>query len=131
MEKNVIEKADQVVAEESSKGSKLKKAAVSVSWEKLILDTQMNKYDVILLARRWAFELKTKEGETRTMQELIGVADQEILDEKVTAKTILALNHLNTKKLKSLPTASIFDMIPPPIEEESYSKTDKKSKTKS
>lgn len=70
--------------------------------DKLILNTTFNKYDIILLARRWAYELKSKEGETRTLQELIAVSIQDILSSRVNHKMVRDLPHLTFKKQKSL-----------------------------
>ena len=55
------------------------------------LDTSSNKYDLVLLARRWAYEIKGKEGEIRSWQQVLLAAIGDILEEKVTAETILAL----------------------------------------
>ncbi len=83
--------------------SKEKKAEIvidqeEVSLEKLILDTTFNKYDAVLLARRWAYELKAKEGETRTLQDLISVAIRDILGIQVDHKMVFDLPHLKTIK---------------------------------
>ena len=59
--------------------------------EKLILDSGYNKYDTILLARRWAYELKSREGENRSIQELIPQAVRDILTTKVSRKSVREL----------------------------------------
>lgn len=67
----------------------------------LVLDTPLNKYDMILLARRWAHELKSKEGETRSLHELINSAIQDILSGDVSHKMVKDLPALrNLKKQK-------------------------------
>jgi DNA-directed RNA polymerase subunit K/omega len=59
--------------------------------EKLVLDTTMNKYDVVLLARRWAYELRAKQSRPLSIQDLISCALDDILSGKVDPATILAL----------------------------------------
>ncbi len=90
--------------------SKEKKAAVvdqgEVSLEKLILDTTFNKYDAVLLARRWAYELKAKEGETRTLQDLISVSIRDILGIQVDHKMVFDLPHLKTIKRAKNPISA-------------------------
>ena len=80
--------------------------------EKMILDAKGNKYDLIVLARRWAYELKARENETRAIQEIIPDAMHDILTAKVSAKTVRDLPELKlfTKKAKA-PTTAILDNI--------------------
>ena len=82
------------------------------SLDKLILDTTVNKYDLIILARRWAYELKSREGEVRSLQELIPDSVRDILTAKVNPKTIRELPQLRflAKKLKG-PNAAILENI--------------------
>lgn len=56
--------------------------------EKLILNTPINKYDAILLARRWAYELRNKDHETRSIQELIPQAIKDILGARISQKMV-------------------------------------------
>ena len=100
--------------------------------DKLILDAGVNKYDLIILARRWAYELKTREGEVRSVQELIPDSVRDILTAKVNSKTIRDLPQLRflAKKLKG-PAAAIFDNIgKTPPNSENDSPKDGKSKKK-
>ena len=80
--------------------------------DKMILDSNLNKYDLIILARRWAYELKKKEGETRSAHNLVPDSVKDILTAKVNPKTIKDLPELRflAKKLK-VPTTAIFDNI--------------------
>ena len=70
--------------------------------DKMILNTPINKYDLIILARRWAYELKNKEGENRSAHNLVPDSIKDILTEKVKLKTIKDLPPLRflTKKIK-------------------------------
>ena len=81
------------------------------SLDKLILNAGVNKYDLIILARRWAHELKSREGEVRSVQELIPDSVRDILTAKVNRKTIQDLPQLRflAKKLKG--PAAFFDNI--------------------
>ncbi|MBI1979675.1 MAG: hypothetical protein HYY63_06665 [Elusimicrobia bacterium] len=74
-------------------------------------ETNINKYDLILLARRWVYELKSKEGETRTLQELIGVAVRDITSGAVSAKTIRDLPPLRTFKKQKSSTQDILQAL--------------------
>lgn len=80
--------------------------------DKMILDADINKYDLVILARRWAYELKKKEGETRSAHNLVPDSVRDILMAKVNPKTIMAMPQLRflAKKLK-VPTTAIFDNI--------------------
>ncbi len=79
----------------------------------LVLDTPLNKYDMILLARRWAHELKSKEGETRSVHELINVAIQDILSGDVSHKMVKELPALrNLKKQKVQDLSQALHQIP-------------------
>ena len=96
--------------------------------DKMILDAGVNKYDLIILARRWAYELKNKEGETRSIQALIPESIRDILTAKVNPKTISDLPHLKSlaKKLKT-PTIAILENIgKTPGDADSASETRKK-----
>lgn len=89
---------------EKEKSSKSKVQQVEeVSLEKLILDTTFNKYDAVLLARRWAYELKAKEGETRTLQDLISVSIRDILGIQVDHKMVFGLPHVKSMKKPKAP----------------------------
>lgn len=97
--------------------------------DKMILDAGVNKYDLIIMARRWAYELKNKEGETRSIQALIPESIRDILTAKVNPKTIWDLPHLKSlaKKLKAPPTIAILDNIGKvPVEPDSDSSEKKK-----
>ncbi len=80
--------------------------------DKLILDSGVNKYDLIILARRWAYELKTREGEKRSLLNLIPESIKDILTSKVDPKTISDLPQLKSlvKKIKN-PATAILDNI--------------------
>lgn len=58
--------------------------------EKMILDTSMNKYEVVLFGRRWAHELQSKESAmgAKSVQDIIAHSLTDVLGEKVSAKTI-------------------------------------------
>lgn len=80
--------------------------------EKLILDCVSNKYDTILLARRWAYELKGRDHETRTIQELIPQAISDILKFKVSHKSVRDLPELRlgSKKQKGSPAGILENL---------------------
>ncbi len=82
-----------------------------VSLEKLILDTTLNKYDAVLLARRWAYELKAKEGETRTLQDLISVSIRDILGTHVDHKMVFDLPHLKSMKKPKISAANMHAAV--------------------
>ena len=117
-EKEENEKESASAEKEKKSGSNMEReAATAVSasaLEKLILDTSFNKYDIILLARRWAYELKNKEGESRTLQDLIAVAISDILSSRVSHKMVSDLPVLpkggGGKKSKA--PANILEAIP-------------------
>ncbi len=83
---------------DKEKSSKGKGQVEEATLEKLILDTAFNKYDAVLLARRWAYELKAKEGETRTLQDLISVSIKDILGTNMDHKMVFELPHIKTIK---------------------------------
>lgn len=85
-----------------------KEKAFDETLEQLILDTAFNKYDAVLLARRWAYELKDKEGETRPLQDLIAVSIRDILGKKVDHQVVRDLPVLKKKSAKS---ASLLDNL--------------------
>ena len=73
------------------------------SLEELTLNSPINKYDMILLARRWAYELRSKEGETHSLQELIALAVRDVVTSNVSHKMIRELPvviNKNSKKPK-------------------------------
>ena len=80
--------------------------------DKMILDADINKYALVILARRWAYELMKKEGETRSAHNLVPDSVKDILTAKVNPKTIKDMPQLRflAKKLKG-PTTAIFDNI--------------------
>ncbi len=98
--------------------------------QELVLNCPMNKYDLILLARRWAHELKTREGETRVLQELIPLAVREILTSKVSAKSIQSLPPLRSaKKTKEAVAAAVLSALQStsePAEKETKGKSSSK-----
>ncbi len=96
-----MEKVETLIKTESSET--LKKASLKKGEDvsALVLDTTLNKYDMVLLARRWAHELKSKEGETRSLHELISSAIQDILSGDISHKMVKDLPALrNLKKQK-------------------------------
>ena len=100
--------------------------------DKLILDAAVNKYDLIILARRWAYELKAKEGETRSLQELIPDSIRDILTAKINPNTIRELPQLKllAKKLK-WPNAGLLENIGKPSpDSENDSSTESNPKKK-
>lgn len=110
MEKEVKEKEQK--GKSAGDGAEAELEAQLHTLEKLILDTSFNKYDVILLVRRWAYELKSKEGELRSLHELIAVAIRDILSSSVSHKMVRDLPHFS-KGRKPKPTAvSLLDALP-------------------
>ncbi len=97
--------------------------------DKMILDSGVNKYDLIILARRWAYELKAKEGEHRAIQSLIPEAIRDVLTGKVDPKTIKELPQLKSlvKKLKG-PTVEILENIGKNSDKDSEKETKSKKK---
>lgn len=79
------------------KSAKSEKTDVEPSPDQLILDTTMNKYEVVLLASRWAHELHLQDPGSRSVQELIEQGISDILSGKV-----------DPKKVKSLPPLTIL-----------------------
>ncbi|OGR53490.1 MAG: hypothetical protein A3I11_09015 [Elusimicrobia bacterium RIFCSPLOWO2_02_FULL_39_32] len=81
--------------EESSKssesGTKKKNSLNLESLSKLVVDSPFNRYDLVLLSRRWAYELKSKDGETRSLQELLQVAIRDIVTSSVNHKMVREL----------------------------------------
>ncbi len=75
--------------------------------EKLMLNTNMNKYDAILLIRRWIYELKAKDQNGRPFPEIMAEAIDDILTEKVKKKTVRDLPPLTVvRKAKTNSTSS-------------------------
>lgn len=94
-----------------SKNGKLKDIDDS-TLEELILDTPFNKYDAILLARRWAYELKAKDGEIRSLQELIAVATRDILGIRVDFDMVRGLPTVKSmRKPKGLDKAAVLENL--------------------
>lgn len=86
-------------------------AELKQNLEKLILNTSMNKYDAIVLIRRWVYELKSKDSESRSVQDLIALSVNDVLGGHVSHKTIRELPTLTfARKQKGSPTA-ILDNI--------------------
>jgi len=89
----------------------LSEAELRNKLEEMILNTKMNKYDAVVLARRWVYELRSKNTEDKSIHDLIATAVGDILSTKVNRKTVMELPVLNlAKKQKSSPT-SILDNI--------------------
>jgi hypothetical protein len=85
------------------------------SWnvlDEMILNSTLNKYDTVLLARRWAYELKSKDQELRSIQELIPQAVRDILGARVSQKMVRDLPVLRPllKKQKT-PAAALLENI--------------------
>ena len=102
----------------SSKYSGIKAMTPLAPGKRSALDTPINKYDLILFARRWAYELRSKEGETRPLQELLLVSIDDILSKRVDPETIRELPEFSFKKLKNGPSSDFLDAITPIVEEE-------------
>lgn len=112
MEKETVLEVEQEEKPKKSSKKEVQHGGMDVAVDKLIQDTSLNKYDVILLARRWAYELKAKEGETRSLQDLISVAIQDILGNRVSHKMVSELPQLVRQTKKAKPTTAILDAIP-------------------
>ena len=96
-------------AKETKKGKKSQEAT-EPQMEQLILNSNANKYDMILLARRWAYELKSKDQEGRSIQELIPQAVKDVLGERVSHKMISELPVLKpVVKTKKAAASSLLD----------------------
>ena len=80
--------------------------------EKLILDTTLNKYDVILMARRWACELQSKEGGPRSIQETIARSLEDILTGKVSCEEIQELPPVRTIRRAKGPLNVATESLP-------------------
>ena len=91
-----------VESTEKKHAKQAKEELENVAPEKLILDTLMNKYDVVLLARRWAYELQSKDTtHSLSVQEVISQALHDILSGKIDSKTVMDLPPLRTLRKKS------------------------------
>ncbi len=77
--------------------------------EGLILDTKMNKYDVVLLARRWAYELQAKDSSIHSVQDVITQSLGDILSGKVGAKSIRNLPPI--RQAKKSKNANLVDSL--------------------
>ena len=75
-----------------------------------ILSNDMNRYDLVCLARRWAYEL-VKENPNLSVQKLIETAVQDILSSKVSIKMIQELPKLAPKKVKSVPMSGTQESV--------------------
>lgn len=92
--------------------------------DKMVLDSDMNKYDLILLARRWAYELKSQSEQSLSIQELINRSLDDILSGRVTHKTIQSLPPISiVKKQKSHPLTILENIGKTPSSESSSEKT--------
>lgn len=99
-----IEKADSAKAKSSA-------AYKEGNVEKMVLDNDMNRYDLILLARRWAYELKAQSEEPLSIQELINRSLDDIFSGRVTSKTIQALPPVPTVKKQKSSQLAILENI--------------------
>ncbi len=98
---------------------------------KLILGTTRNRYDVILLARRWANDLKAKNERPRSVQDLIAKALNDVLTGKVTREMVKELPPIVfPKKPKAPPTVAILENIGKEDDDEGKSKSKSSSKKK-
>lgn len=90
-----LKEGDKMEKEETAKivetGTKKKNLLIEENLNKLVLGSPLNRYDLILLSRRWAYELKSKDGETRSLQELIQVAIRDIVTNSVNHKMVREL----------------------------------------
>ena len=111
-------------AEELEASKEIANQQLDGTLEKLMLNTTFNKYDIIVLARRWAYELKAKEGETRTLQELIAVAIQDILSSRVSHKMVWDLPHLIPGRKQKTISAAVLESLSKKVDEP----TEKKGK---
>lgn len=94
--------------------------------EKMILNSQLNKYDVIQLTRRWAYELKSKDDQARSVQELITQSLKDILSNRVTCKMVQNLLPLVlTKKHKNLPAPVLDNIGKAPVKSSSEANPEK------
>jgi DNA-directed RNA polymerase subunit K/omega len=111
---------------ESISSKEIERDHLDGTLDKLMLDTTLNKYDIVVLARRWAYELRSKDGETRSLQELIAVAIQDILASRVSHKMVRDLPFLNFKNKKNI-SAQVLETLAKNVEalEKKGSKKDK------
>jgi hypothetical protein len=112
-----MEKETQDAKNETAKTPEL--AIALNTLEKLILNTSFNKYDMILMVRRWAYELKSKEGEIRSMPELIAISIRDILNSDVDHKMIRDLPHFSKGRKPTKAPASLLDALPKSRKEKS------------
>ena len=107
------EKKEHQEEEPAAVPRRVTEARTQDAMDRMILDSGVNKYDLIILARRWAYELKNKEGETRAVQDLIPDSIRDILTAKVNPKTIRELPQLRflAKKLKGHSTAILDNIV--------------------
>ena len=75
-----------------------------------ILASTMNRYDLVCLVRRWAYELN-KENPALSVQKLIETAVNDVLSSKVSAKMIQELPKMMPKKIKPLSSGSVSDAV--------------------
>lgn len=94
--------------EHSSKDQNVSETDLQENLEKMIVDSSLNKYDVISLARRWAYELKLKSEQHQLIQELIAQAIKDILSGRITPKMIQELPPLDIKKKQK---SSVLDFL--------------------
>ncbi len=136
MEKEEIVPEIQETRREDTLSSRNLEKADDEVLDRLILDSTMNKYDSILLARRWAYELKGQEAyRALSIQELIPQAVKDILTGKISPKTVMALPNLKLtlkKQQQKSSAAQVLGNIPTGDDSDDDSeKSGKSSKKKS
>lgn len=85
--------------------------------EKMILDTTMNKYDIVFLARRWAYELQSKDASAPPVQDLITRALEDVLSGRVNRKMIQDLPPIRLVKKQKISLKSVVEPLAKPVQE--------------
>ncbi len=75
----------------------LKEKSAKSSLDKLILDTKLNRYQLVPLVLRWTKELEKNSEKKISPDELINQALREILSDKVKSDEILKLAEVKKK----------------------------------
>lgn len=112
-------KQEQTSKKDKEKAEKAETAEIMSPEEKLhksILDTVMNKYDVVVMARRWAYELQSKEAAGLSIQDAIEHSVGDILSGRVTSKELKELPPLRHVKKPKGVMGFLTEPLPKPAE---------------
>lgn len=93
------------------KAEKSSKTELQPKLEQLILDTPMNKYEAVLLAARWAYELNQQDPGLRSVGELIAEGISDILSGKVDSKKVKSLPPLSVLKKQKFSPKTILESL--------------------